>query len=585
MVEKIKKLFTKEVRGLHEAAYLLGIFALASQLLGFVRDRLFASTFGAGVELDVYYAAFRIPDLIFATVSSLVAGSVLIPAIIERREKGNGQAGVFVASIFKAFLVLVVGVCVVAWIAMPSFAQYLFPQLIETHHGADLVLLSRIMLLSPILLGISNLFGSVSQAYQRFALYAFAPLLYNAAIIVGALVLYPRFGIEGLAWGVVLGAALHVLIQIPALPRDAHIVEEATPAEESGATSFVQQKPVPFSSIDKQALYTVAKMALPRAFALGASQLAMIACVSLAATLGAGAVSVFTLAFNMQSVPLAIVGVSYSLAAFPVLAALFARGEREAFINQVATAAKHILFWSIPVAALFIVVRAQIVRTVLGAGNFSWDDTRLTAACLALFAVSVAAQCLVALFTRAYYCSGKTRQALFINTCSALLIVVIVLVNAIAPGGANETSFFAWLLRVDGVVGASVIGVAAAYSFGMIVNAVWLWALFEREYRGFSASMWKPVGQSFVASIVLGAVAYYTLQPLSGVLATETTLGIFAQGLFASAAGIIAGGLVLHFMGNAEIKTVAITLHSKVTGRFKKISPTVDQTASEQVVS
>ena len=125
----------------------------------------------------------------------------------------------------------------------------------------------------------------------------------------------------------------------------------------------------------------------------------------------------------MQSVPLAIVGASYSLAAFPTLAGLWTKGDTRTFVSTLSTAMRHIFFWSVPALVLFVVLRAQIVRTVLGSGAFDWSDTRLTAASLALFAVSVVAQSAILLLTRAYYAAGKTRAPLFIAFGGALITV------------------------------------------------------------------------------------------------------------------------------------------------------------------
>src|SRR3972149_427019 len=110
----------------------------------------------------------------------------------------------------------------------------------------------------------------------------------------------------------------------------------------------------------------------------------------------------------MQSVPLAIVGVSYSTALFPTISRLFSEGNRQKFVSEMIIAARHIVFWSIPITVLFIILRAQIVRTILGAGEFSWSNTRLAAAALAIFSISVLAQSLSLLFVRAYYASGRT---------------------------------------------------------------------------------------------------------------------------------------------------------------------------------
>ena len=137
--------------------------------------------------------------------------------------------------------------------------------------------------------------------------------------------------------------------------------------------------------------------------------------MAIASTLEEGSVSIFNFSYNLQSVPIVIIGVSYSVAAFPSLIKFFSSGNREGFISQIGDAARVIIFWSLPITFLFIVLRAQIVRVLLGSGAFSWSDTRLTAAMLAIFAVSLIAQNLLPLLIRGYYAAGNTRRPLLVN--------------------------------------------------------------------------------------------------------------------------------------------------------------------------
>src|SRR3989344_5834752 len=218
MVRAILRFIEQEIGGLHEAAYLLGFFALLSQLLGFLRDRLLASYFGAGAALDIYYAAFRVPDLIFIWSASMVSLSVLIPFLSKRREESKESARRFLDSVFSAFFVLIVVLCALAFFFAPRLVVALFPGF-DASAAHDVTLLMRIMLLQPIFLGISNLFASVTQLERRFFVYAISPILYNIGLIIGVVFFYPNMGLPGLAWGVVLGAILHLSIQIPVIVR------------------------------------------------------------------------------------------------------------------------------------------------------------------------------------------------------------------------------------------------------------------------------------------------------------------------------------------------------------------------------
>ncbi|MBI2476396.1 MAG: hypothetical protein HYV67_04105, partial [Candidatus Taylorbacteria bacterium] len=193
-------MLNREISGLHEAAYLLATCAIASQLLALLRDRLFAYTFGASRTLDIYYAAFRIPDLIFVAVASLVSISVLMPFLMEKFKEGEETGKRFVDASFSFFFVAIVGVSLAAFVLAPFVAPPLFPGFGGDPIRSHLIALTRIMLLSPIFLGLSNFLASITQMYNRFFIYAVSPLLYNIGIIVGALFFYPLLGIAGLAW-------------------------------------------------------------------------------------------------------------------------------------------------------------------------------------------------------------------------------------------------------------------------------------------------------------------------------------------------------------------------------------------------
>ena len=215
MVKKWFSVIGREIRGLHEAAYLLAIFAMLSQVLGLVRDKLLAYSFGASHLLDVYYAAFRIPDFIFAAVGSLVSASILLPFFIDRFGNGDQEGRTFSDSIFTVFSFLIIVVSGIVALIAPWLIPKVIPGFIDDPLLPQLILSTRIMLLSPIFLGLSNLFSSLTQMRHRFLVYAASPVLYNFGIIVGVVCMYPLFGIAGLAIGVAVGAFLHMAIQIP----------------------------------------------------------------------------------------------------------------------------------------------------------------------------------------------------------------------------------------------------------------------------------------------------------------------------------------------------------------------------------
>lgn len=547
MVKKILSFVGREISGLHEAAYLLAASAVASLVFALVRDRLLAHILGAGSSLDVYYAAFRVPDFIYVTVASLVSTSILVPFLTESREKGDLKDSI--QSLFSAFSILIVAVCAVAFFLMPWLDRMLFPKLFEAGLGDTLVATSRLLLLSPVLLGFSSFFASITQIQNRFMVYALASPLYNVGIIVGILAFLPHFGVAGLGMGVILGSFLLAVTQIPLVIKDGLF-----PRFVAGLSWANWAK-----------VKRVAKLSVPRTITLSSQQITNLGLVSFASFLGAGSISIFNLALNLQSVPLSIIGSSYSSAAFPVLAKLIAQKDREAFLAKMIAAAKHVIFWSMPITILFIVLRAQIVRTALGSGEFTWSDTRLTAAALALFVVSSFGQSLMLLFVRSFYAEGKTAKPLLINVISMAATVLagfgLIKLYHAAPFFA---AFVEALLRTSGSADSSVLMLPLAFTVGALLN-LWLhWRSFAREFPSFTRPVMVTAWQSLAASIIGGYVTYLALNVFDDIFGLTTVLGVFLQGLCAGVVGIFAIVVILKLMKSPEMQDIHRAVVSKV---------------------
>lgn len=546
MVKRILSFVGREVSGLHEAAYLLAGSAVLSLLFALVRDRLLAHVLGASAELDVYYAAFRIPDLIYVTVASLVSTSILVPFLIESRQKGEDELRGSIQNLFSSFLILILVVCGIAFFFMGPIQRALFPSLFELGLGSELVHASRILLLSPVLLGIAGFFTSITQIQNRFLAYALTSPLYNVGIIAGIIFFLPYWGVSGLAWGVILGALMLSLTQIPFAMRDGLFPRFSL-------------------AFDWKKIRRVTLLAIPRTFTLSSQQLTTLSLVSFASFLGTGSISIFNLALNLQSVPLAIIGASYSSAAFPVLAKLMAEGNRQAFLEKMTAATRHIIFWSVPITVLFIVLRAQIVRTVLGSGTFSWSDTRLTAAALALFVISSAGQSLMLLFVRSFYAEGKTAKPLVINLMSmAFTVAVAILLLKLYAFSPTFEYFLQALLKTDGVGASSVLVLPLAFSLGSIFNFLLHWKTFSREWPGFTRSLLGTAARSISASVIGGYVAYGSLRFFDNIFDLEMAVGVFLQGLCAGLVGIAAMVIVLRLLKSPELRDILAALHNKV---------------------
>lgn len=548
MVKRIMTFLNKEFHGVNEAALMLGGFAFLSQILGLIRDRTLAHIVGAGPMLDIYYAAFRIPDFLYISVASIASVTVLMPFIMEKINSGDDgvvRARRFLNNIFSAFMLFMVIVSIIVAIMMPQISHYIAPGF-DASELDLLVTVSRIMLLSPIFIGLSNLIGTITQIFKNFFIFSLSPLFYNFGILVGIIFLYPRFGVYGLGMGVIIGAMMHLFIQIPIVVKHGFFPR------------FV-------AKISWQEVIQVMKVSAPRTLTLSCNSLAFIVLIAMASTLNPGSISLFTFSFNLQSVPVGIIGISYSVAAFPILIKSFSMKDMGNFINHIISASRQIIFWSLPVIALMIVLRAQIVRVVLGSDTFSWADTRLTAAAVALFVISLVSQSLVLLFIRGYYAAGNTKKPLIVNVFSSVMVIIFAyIIIEIFKNYPLVLTNLEMLLRVKDVPGTMMLALPIAYALGSLMNFFLIWILFKRDFlKGGTSRLQNTFFQSVIGSFVMGLVAYMCLGIFDNVFSINTGRGIFLQGFFSGIVGISAGVFTLALMRNKELADLAKALEHK----------------------
>lgn len=553
MVNKFFSMFYKKIEGLHEAAYLLAIFALLSQILALLRDHVLASAFGVGHTLDIYYSSFEIPDFIFATVGSIVSISVLVPFITSRLEKSTEETKYFINTIFSFFSLLIVGASIVAFFLMPFLAPHIFPGITDK---TTLIHMARILLLSPIFLGLSNFLASITQVGKRFLVYALCPLVYNLGIIFGAIFLYPIFGIYGLAYGVIFGTVMHLGIQLPFVVK----------------SGLFRAWPFHF---DWPLIKNIFLISIPRTITLAMTQITVLALVGMASLMTAGSISIFNFSNNLEGVPLSIIGVSYSLAAFPTLSRFITTNQKDQFLSHISAALRHTIFWSIPISVVFIVLRAQIVRVIYGAGKFDWNGTRLTAAALAIFAFSVLAQALVLIFIRGYYAKGDTKKSLYASLITGVLSIGLSYLSVKIFYAVPFFRFFIeHMFRVDNIPGTEILMLALGFSLAQIINCIILWIWFEKDHKGFSVPLMKTLFQSFSASVIMGFVSYLGLNLFDNIFNINKVAGIFMQGLCAGILGIIALIVILKLLKSIELEETIHTLHQK----FWKVRPIIPDT-------
>jgi putative peptidoglycan lipid II flippase len=545
MVQRLLRFFDREMGGLHQAAFFLALAAIASKLLALLRDRFLAGTFGAGKTLDIYYASFVIPDYLYTFLLFIISANALIPIFLEKRSFSDEEGKTFLNEVLTVFFAITV-ICVgILFFLIPFLVPLVAPGF-SPQEQSQVAGFSRILLLSPLLLGLSNLISSVIQSLRRFFIYSLAPIFYNIGIILGIFVFYPLWGLKGIIFGVIAGALMHVSIQVPTLLRVGFLPK---------FTLLIRIKEIK----------NIIKLSFPRAIGLTLNQFVLTVITAFASLMSAGSIAVFNLAANLQDIPLAIVAMSYSIAVFPTLSRLHINHEKEKFLDHVIIAFRHIIFWSFPITILFIVLRAQIVRVILGAGKFGWADTRLTAASLAVLSLAIAADGAIYLLVRAFYAAGRTKTPLAINFLSSLFIFAscFIFLNFF---NASEgfRYFFSHLLRVWGVSGAEMLVLPAIFSLGTILNAFFLWIFFQKYFGKISGIMKKTFVEISLASIAIGITAYIFLIIFGGILNTRTFIGIFLQGFLAGIFGIAAGVMILIFFKNRELREIGDSLRRKI---------------------
>jgi len=300
-------------------------------------------------------------------------------------------------------MIVVAAAVTILFFFVPALINLISPGF--TPEKKDLaVLFTRVMLFSPFIFSISIVVGSVLQVFHRFLVYSLAPVMYNIGIIIGALFFEPRFGPLGLAEGVVLGAFLHLAIQIPAVYR----------------VGFRWQKIVDFTSSGMKRIFY---LMIPRSLGLAAMQINWIVLSAIATTISIGSVAVLNFANNLQYLPIALVGISVAVASFPTLSREALEKNKKYFTNRVTNTLRQILFIIIPLSFLVIYLREDIVRIVLGAGKFRVSDINLTAQILGLFSIGIFAQSIIPFLSRSFYAMQDTKTPVLSTIISIVVNV------------------------------------------------------------------------------------------------------------------------------------------------------------------
>ncbi len=375
-------------RLLPQGAILLAVLTFASYAAGLVRDRVFARTFGLGSDLDAYNAAFVLPELLLDVLVASGLTAPFVPVFTTLRGRDPEAAPRFAQTVLT-LAILVIGVgCLVLLLLAPASAAVIVPGFGAAERELY-VELFRIMLLTPILFAASIALGEVLVAERRFLPYALAPILYNAGIAGGTVLFHGTLGIKAAAVGAVVGAALHLGIRVLGVLRSSVPLRFRLDWRMPAVREFV-------------------RLMLPKMVSHPIEPLTFLFFTSVASTLAAGSVSAISFARNFQSVPVALIGISIALAAFPGLSAAWAAGDRGGFAREIRRHGLTIGVLSTIAAVGLAVVGPIAIEVLLGGGSFDAEDVAVTAAVLAAFALSVPFDALGHLVARGLYATHNT---------------------------------------------------------------------------------------------------------------------------------------------------------------------------------
>ncbi len=459
------------------AGLVMALFVL-SRITGLARQMIVGALFGTSPAYDAYVAAFRLPDMLF----QLVAGGALVSALLPtyttvRTREGASRGWQLVSEVATLVLfTLVLLAVILALFAHPLVTHILVPDFSPAQQDLTTALL-RILLLSTVIFGASGLAMSVLNAHQHFFYPALAPVLYNLGIILGAVVLGPRWGVYGLAWGVVLGALMHFGVQVPDLLR-------------------VGWRFHPALSLRDPAVREVLRLMAPRVLGLAAVQVNFLVNTILASGLGAGRLSALDYAFRVMLLPLGIFAQAVATAAFPTFAQQVAEHDLRGMQRTLVALVRTILFLTIPATVGLIVLAQPFIIVLFQRRAFDMTSTWLTTVALRAYAVGLCGHALVEILARAFYSLHDTRTPVIIGIAAMGLNIVL-----------NVWWVHIW----------SHVGLALANSVATLLEALTLYLVMNRRLGHlWNGEIAWSVGRHVIAAGGMGGVLYLLVRAGEG---------------------------------------------------------------------
>lgn len=479
-------LITKKQTSIFSAATVIMTTVALSRVLGLLRDRLLAAHF-TPEALGVYYAAFRLPNMMFEMLVMGTLATAFIPVFTMHLDtKGKEAAFATAASIINIGVICFAILCIplllftypIAHVLAPGFAGGQIDQMVS---------FTRIMMVAqvfPLLVG--NFFTGMLQSFRQFVIPSLAPIAYNVGIIIFIFFFSSSMGLYAPVYGVVFGAILFLAIQLPSL------------------WTFGYHHSWKFSLQDK-GTREVGRLMLPRTLGLAVSQIDITIDLILSTLLGAGAVTIFNFAQHLQQVPIGLFGASIAQAALPSLASTYAKEKLTEFKDIFLSSFLQILFFVLPLSVTFIVLRIPLIRLVFGASNlFDWDTTVITGKTLAYFSLSLFAQSLIHLIARSFYALHDSKTPFYIGTATVIL----------------NTALSLWFILG---MHADVSYLGLSTSIANILQMVFLLILLDRKVQSFDRYLLFIAPLKIFLCAAVSGIALYIPIKLLDQLVFDTT--------------------------------------------------------------
>ncbi len=520
------------------AALVLGFFNLLSLILGLIRDRLLASNIGPGEVLDTYYAAFKIPDTIHLIMMSVISTITIVPIFSKLIREDNFKK---VGEMFSTLILFVSGILIFfafgMYFVIPHVLDWYVPGF-SIGQKEDLIWITRVLMLQPVFLATSYIIGSMLQVKEKFFYFSLAPVLYNLGGIIGVSLLYPLYGLTGLGMGIVIGAILHLGVNLYGIRR----IPEKVWAGFNFSFAHVRD---------------IAIVAGPRSLALGVQQLRLLTFATAGSLLPAGAISVYNLSYNLYWIPVSIIVMSYLVTIYPRLASIDNRPDLSGFVS---TAVNYFVFILMPIICFGFVLRAYIVRIAYGTGVFDWQSTRLITATFAVFLFVLIFDAIRKLFSRVLFARGVV-WAQFSIEIVLLIVQTLIFIFAFKYIINISGPFLSELLSIS-IYSIPIIALALIFFILAIVELGVLY-VFVRRHVDIKLSV-SPFHAVF-ASLGGGLVIYLGLNIFEdwskiGV----TTVGLLIQSGLAFIMGGVTWYILLKIFKNKEIAILEDAVKRKI---------------------